>query len=187
MTTQVTNISARQFQQQYDQAVEKLHIIDLRSHAEVEHEYLEGCSHFPVQTLDTDALHILLDQRGHQPDQPIYLLCANGPRATLAADKLKHKSTSELVIISGGLNALKALGVNLTIGASQVISLERQVRITAGSLVVLGVLLGLLVSPWFYGLSGFVGAGLVFAGITDTCGMGMMLARMPWNTQAGTQ
>jgi rhodanese-related sulfurtransferase len=187
MTAKVTNISAHQFQQQYDQAVEKLYIIDLRSHAEVEHEYLEGCSHFPVQTLDTDALHILLDQRGHQPDQPIYLLCANGPRATLAADKLKHKSTSELVIISGGLNALKALGVSLISGASQTISLERQVRIAAGSLVVIGVLLGLVISPWFYSLSGFVGAGLVFAGVTDTCGMGILLARMPWNTRSGSQ
>jgi rhodanese-related sulfurtransferase len=187
MTTQVTNISARQFQQQYEQAKEKLYILDLRSHAEVEHEYLEGCSHFPVQTLDSPKLQDFLEQQGHQSAKPVYLLCANGPRATLAADKLKNNLDAELIIITGGINALKALGVNLTIGASQVISLERQVRITAGSLVVLGVLLGLLVSPWFYGLSGFVGAGLVFAGITDTCGMGMMLARMPWNTQAGTQ
>ena len=61
------------------------------------------------------------------------------------------------------------------------ISLERQVRIAAGSLVLLGVLLGWLVHPAFIGLSAFVGAGLVFAGVTDTCGMGMMLARMPWN------
>ena len=59
--------------------------------------------------------------------------------------------------------------------------LERQVRIAAGSLVVLGALLGWLVHPAFVGLSAFVGAGLVFAGVTDTCGMGMVLARMPWN------
>jgi hypothetical protein len=61
------------------------------------------------------------------------------------------------------------------------ISLERQVRIAAGSLVVVGVLLGWLVHPILLGLAAFVGAGLVFAGITDTCGMGMLLARMPWN------
>ena len=61
------------------------------------------------------------------------------------------------------------------------ISLERQVRIAAGSLVVVGALLGWSVHPAFVGLSAFVGAGLVFAGITDTCGMGMILARMPWN------
>jgi hypothetical protein len=61
------------------------------------------------------------------------------------------------------------------------ISLERQLPITAGSLVLLGIALGALVHPVFYGLSAFVGAGLVFAGVTDTCGMGLLLARMPWN------
>ena len=62
-------------------------------------------------------------------------------------------------------------------------SIERQVRVAAGMLVVLGVLLGWLIHPAFYILSAFVGAGLVFAGVTDTCGMGMLLARMPWNQQ----
>jgi hypothetical protein len=65
-------------------------------------------------------------------------------------------------------------------------SLERQVRIAAGSLVLLGVALGAFVSQWLYGLSAFVGAGLVFAGLTDTCGMGMLLARMPWNRRGAT-
>ena len=71
-------------------------------------------------------------------------------------------------------------------GGSRVISLERQVRIAAGSLVLLGVALGLLVHPAFIGLAAFVGAGLVFAGVTDWCGMGLLLARMPWNQTAGT-
>lgn len=61
------------------------------------------------------------------------------------------------------------------------VSLERQVRITAGSLVLIGAILGYFVHPYWIGLSAFIGAGLAFAGITDTCGMGMMLARMPWN------
>lgn len=187
MTTQVTNISARQFQQQYEQAKEKLYILDLRSHVEVEHEYLKGCNHFPVQTLDVAKVQDSLEQRGHPINQPIYLLCAGGPRATLAAEKLKDNIDAQLIIISGGLNALKELGVTTNNGAGEVISLERQVRIAAGSLVVIGVLLGSLVTPWFYGLSGFVGAGLVFAGVCDTCGMGMILARMPWNSRAGTQ
>lgn len=59
--------------------------------------------------------------------------------------------------------------------------LERQVRIAAGSMVVAGAALGFFVHPFWIGLSAFVGAGLVFAGVTDTCGMGMMLAKMPWN------
>jgi predicted branched-subunit amino acid permease len=61
--------------------------------------------------------------------------------------------------------------------------LERQVRIAAGLLVLTGVLLGYFVNPWFIGLSAFVGAGLVFAGVTDFCGMGLLLAKLPWNTR----
>ncbi|HJZ53542.1 MAG TPA: YgaP-like transmembrane domain, partial [Gemmataceae bacterium] len=61
------------------------------------------------------------------------------------------------------------------------VSLERQVRIAAGLLVLLGVVLALTIDPWFVLVSGFIGAGLVFAGVTDTCGMGLLLARMPWN------
>ena len=63
-------------------------------------------------------------------------------------------------------------------------SLERQVRIAAGFLVLSGVILGFLVHPYAFGLAGFVGAGLMFAGITDTCGMGMILAKMPWNQRS---
>ena len=65
-------------------------------------------------------------------------------------------------------------------------SLERQVRIAAGSLVVLGSLLGFFVSPFFLGISAFVGAGLVFSGVTNTCGMGMLLSKMPWNQRTET-
>jgi hypothetical protein len=65
--------------------------------------------------------------------------------------------------------------------AVKVISLERQVRIAAGAIVLSGVLLACLVNFNFIWLSGFVGAGLIFAGITDFCGMGLLLAKMPWN------
>ncbi len=61
------------------------------------------------------------------------------------------------------------------------ISLERQVRIAAGTLVLVGSALGAFVHPYWIGLAAFAGAGLVFAGVTDTCGMAMFLARMPWN------
>lgn len=184
MPAQITSIAASEFQQRYQEASSKLTIIDLRTHAEVETECLQGTVHFPVQTLSSIALQAHLDQQGHSADQPIYLLCAGGPRASLAAEKLKTDLDAQLVIITGGLNALKQLGVEADKGAGNIISLERQVRIAAGSLVVIGALLGLLVNSWFYGLSAFVGAGLVFAGITDTCGMGMILARMPWNRAA---
>jgi rhodanese-related sulfurtransferase len=86
------------------------------------------------------------------------------------------------VNIEGGTTACAAAGLPVVRG-KKAMSLERQVRIAAGSLVLLG-LIGAYFSPYALGLSAFVGAGLVFAGITDTCGMGMILARMPWNQSA---
>jgi hypothetical protein len=85
--------------------------------------------------------------------------------------------------VEGGTIACENAGLPLARG-TKVMSLERQVRIAAGSLVLTGIVLGWLVHPYLIGLSAFVGAGLVFAGVTDTCGMGMLLARMPWNTRA---
>ena len=87
---------------------------------------------------------------------------------------------SNVVNVEGGTQAWDGAGLPVIRGKKSM-SLERQVRIAAGFLVVLGTILGWLVHPGFYGISAFVGAGLVFAGITDTCGMGMVLAKMPWN------
>jgi hypothetical protein len=85
--------------------------------------------------------------------------------------------------VEGGTQAWVEAGLPVNRGASKVMSLERQVRIAAGSLVLTGVLLSLFVHPYFIGLSGFVGAGLIFAGISDWCGMGLLLAKLPWNTR----
>jgi rhodanese-related sulfurtransferase len=116
-------------------------------------------------------------------DQPAYLLCRTGRRAAKAAEKFAAAGQDRGVVIDGGMQAWIAAGLPVDRGTAKVISLERQVRITAGALVLLGVLLGWLVHPGFFGLSGFVGAGLIFAGITDFCGMGLLLARMPWNNR----
>jgi rhodanese-related sulfurtransferase len=84
-------------------------------------------------------------------------------------------------VVEGGTLAWIAANLPVTRSAVKMISLERQVRIAAGSLVLIGVLLGWFVHRGFYGLAAFVGAGLVFAGITDFCGMGLLLAKLPWN------
>jgi rhodanese-related sulfurtransferase len=98
----------------------------------------------------------------------------------MACDKLLAAGFTNVVNIEGGTLACEQAGLPVVRG-QKTISLERQVRIAAGSLVLIGVVLSLQVHPYWIGLSAFVGAGLVFAGITDTCGMGMILARMPWN------
>lgn len=153
-------------------------VLDLRTAAERNTEYLEGSLHLPVQDLVESSFASALGDVAN--DKPVYLLCQSGRRAVMAVEKL-NGSTRELIIIDGGINALKVCGAELKQGQRQVISLERQVRIAAGFLVVLGVVLGALIAPVFYVVSAFVGCGLMYAGISDNCGMALVLSRMPWN------
>lgn len=153
-------------------------VLDLRTTAERNTEYLEGSLHLPVQDLAEASFTKVL--AGVASDQPVYLLCQSGRRAVMAIEKL-NGSARELIIVDGGINALKTCGVTLKQGECQVISLERQVRIAAGLFVVLGVVLGASIAPVFYGISAFVGCGLIYAGISDNCGMALVLSRMPWN------
>jgi rhodanese-related sulfurtransferase len=175
----ITSIAADAFKQ-----LQKPRVLDVRTHAEVDAEALAGAVHFPLQELDHNSVNQYLLSVDHQPEQPVYLLCAGGHRANKAAEQLQAHLNCPLIVIEGGLSSLKQHGLATEQGQGKVISLERQVRITAGLLVLTGVILGTWYNPWFYGLSGFVGAGLAFAGITDTCAMGMALARMPWNNKA---
>ncbi|PUA30367.1 MAG: hypothetical protein B0W54_07665 [Cellvibrio sp. 79] len=154
-------------------------ILDVRTAAEVKASSLPGSLHIPLHELTTERLQQEISSNGKNGN-PIYLLCQGGKRAEMAAGQLQGKIDAELIVIEGGINAIKAAGIPLNQGKGA-ISLERQVRIVAGFLVLLGVILGFQVNSGFFGLSGFVGAGLMFAGITDTCMMGLLLARMPWN------
>ena len=87
-------------------------------------------------------------------------------------------------LLDGGMEAWKQAGLPVVRDHSQPLELQRQVHIAAGSLIILGALLGATVSPWFYGLCALVGAGLVFAGVSGFCGMAVLLAKMPWNQKA---
>lgn len=115
------------------------------------------------------------------PEQPVVVVCRSGKRSAQGANLLQSKGFKDVRSLDGGLLAWEGAGLPLNRDAKAPISLERQVRIAAGALVLTGVLLGTFVHPGFYGLSGFVGAGLIFAGITDWCGMGLLLAKAPWN------
>lgn len=155
-------------------------VLDVRTTAEVQAESLPGSLHIPLHELTPSALQQLMQASGKDASA-IYLLCQAGRRAEMAAMQLQGQFPAELYVIEGGMNALKQAKIPLQQSGKKVMSLERQVRIAAGFLVLAGVLLGAFANPAFYGLSGFVGAGLMFAGITDTCMMGMLIARMPWN------
>jgi rhodanese-related sulfurtransferase len=156
-------------------------ILDVRTAAEVKAARLPDCLHIPLHELTPERVQAEVAKSG-KDGSFIYLLCQAGRRAEMAREQLTGKINSELCIVDGGMEAVKQANIQLVEAGTKVISLERQLRIAAGLLVVIGVALGTWVSPVFYGLSAFVGAGLTFAGINDICPMGMFIAKMPWNT-----
>ncbi|MGJ8651886.1 MAG: rhodanese-like domain-containing protein [Opitutaceae bacterium] len=150
-------------------------VIDVRTPAEFNSVHVEGAELLPLDSFDAA---LLCEKHGHET--PVYILCQSGKRATMAAQKLTTAGHQAVHVVEGGTVSAIEAGVAVIRGKGS-ISIERQVRIAAGTLVFTGTLLGLYVHGGFFGIPAFVGAGLVFAGITDTCGMGMMLAKMPWN------
>jgi rhodanese-related sulfurtransferase len=110
--------------------------------------------------------------------------CRSGNRTQVNARRLAAATDCQAYILEGGLDAWKKAGLPVAVDARQPLEIMRQVQITAGFLVLLGVVLGTWVAPGFYGLSAFVGAGLMFAGISGWCGMARLLALMPWNRRA---
>jgi rhodanese-related sulfurtransferase len=155
----------------------RVELIDVRTPMEFRDVHVEPARNVPQDHLDPAAI---MQTRNGSKDEPLYLICRSGSRGRQACEKFLAAGFTNVINVEGGTKACVEAGLPVVRG-KKAISLERQVRIAAGSLVLLGVLLGWLVHPAFFGLSAFIGAGLVFAGITDTCGMGMMLARMPWN------
>jgi rhodanese-related sulfurtransferase len=155
----------------------KLDLIDVRTPVEFREVHVEPARNVPLDRLDPAAV---MQSRNGSADEPLYLICRSGGRGRQACEKFLAAGFTNVVNIEGGTLACVESGLPVVRG-KKAISLERQVRIAAGLLVLLGALLGWFVHPAFIGLSAFIGAGLVFAGVTDTCGMGMMLARMPWN------
>jgi rhodanese-related sulfurtransferase len=173
----VATISAGKFAQLLHDK-KSIELIDVRTPVEFQELHVEGARNIPLDRLDPP--HLLKERA--TPSEPIYFICQKGGRAGQACEKFHRAGFTNVINVEGGTQACVEVGIPAVRG-KKAMSLERQVRIAAGSLVLLGVGLS-LVHPWFIGLSAFVGAGLVFAGITDTCGMGMLLARMPWNQVA---
>ena len=155
-------------------------IIDVRTPAEFGQVHAEGARSMPLDALDVNA--VLRERNGAAGGaEPLYVICQSGARAARACEMFEAAGFTNVVSIAGGTSAWARAGLPVVRGARRMISLERQVRIGAGSLVLIGLALGWFVHPAFLLLSAVVGAGLVFAGVTDWCGMGMLLAKMPWN------
>jgi len=155
----------------------RLDLIDVRTPVEFREVHVEFARNVPLDQLDPKAV---ATSRQSGSSEPLYVICKSGGRGRQAAEKFIQAGIENVINVEGGTTAAEQAGLPVVRG-KKVMSLERQVRIAAGALVLTGVLLSLFVHEWFIGLSAFVGAGLMFAGLTDTCGMGMILARMPWN------
>jgi len=153
----------------------RVSLIDVRTPAEHGEVHIEGSHLMPLDRLDAGAVRSAANGA-----ERCVLVCRSGKRAEQAYLKLQAAGCENLAVLEGGVMGWEGEGLPVVRGA-KAISLERQVRIAAGMLVLLGVGLGTWVHPGFYGLSAFVGAGLVFAGLADWCGMAMVLAKMPWN------
>ncbi len=146
-------------------------LIDIREKDEHARERIAGARNVPLSTL-TDLGGI---------NGPIIFHCRAGKRTADNAGRLQQATPCEAYMLEGGIEGWKQAGHPAILDKSQPIEINRQVMIAAGSLVLIGVLLGAFVRPEFYALSGFIGAGLVFAGVSGFCGMAKLLALMPWN------
>lgn len=162
----------------HSQEIDDRHIlVDVRTPGEFHSERIGNSRNIPLDTLAHQADSL----KNHQN---IVLVCASGNRAKKACETLSQQGISASVL-SEGLKGWKACGKPTEISESGALSLERQVRIVAGSLVAVGSFLALWVHPNWAALPAFVGCGLVFAGLTDTCGMAMLLAKLPYNQKKG--
>lgn len=149
-------------------------LVDVREPSEYAGERIASALSVPLSSFAPEKIKL-------QADKKLVLYCQSSNRSGQAAQKLIGAGFSEVTHLQGGLNYWKQLNYPTLVNKNAPISIMRQVQIVAGSLVVTGTLLGAFVSPWFLLLSGFVGGGLLFAGISNTCLLANLLAKLPYN------
>ena len=155
----------------------EIHLVDVREQVEFASGRVSGAHLIPLGELD--GRHKDLDH-----SKPIYVMCRTGRRSTEAQRKLKSFGFTNVINVVGGIEAWKKEQLPVERDEFAPWSIERQVRFTAGFLVLTGVLLSLFVHPYFIALSGLIGFGLSFTAAIDWCGMGLLIAKMPWNRRA---
>ena len=150
-------------------------LVDVRSGTEFASGHIPGAVNIPM-----DQIEVRLDDL-HR-DLPLVLICQSGQRARMSA-RLLEPCQRQITVLEGGTKAWIQAGFPVVASVKTRWSLERQVRLGAGMLVLTGAILALTVNPLWAFLCGFVGLGLSFAGLTDICAMGIILGKMPWNRQ----
>ena len=175
MTAEFQSITCQQLAELSKQG--SVDVIDVRTPVEFREVHSVHARNVPLDSLNPKAV---MEGRGDSSDQPLYIICKSGGRSTKACEAFVKAGYTNIVNVEGGTSAWDSSGLPVNRG-KKAMSLERQVRIAAGFLVFTGTVLGKFSHEYFYGIPAFVGAGLMFAGITDTCAMGMLIAKMPWN------
>lgn len=152
-------------------------LLDVRTPGEFETVHIAGAYNVPLDLLREHRDEILAHL-----DQDVVLVCRSGQRAAQAEETLRKAGMTNVHILDGGITTWEAKGLAVTRGAQRW-DLERQVRLVAGLIVALSVLASIFI-PGLKWLAFAIGAGLVFAALTNTCAMGMLLARLPYNRGA---
>ena len=155
----------------------ELHLVDVREQMEFAGGRVSGASSLPLGELE--ERHKELDH-----SKPIYVMCRTGRRSAEAQQRLRSLGFTNVINVAGGIEAWKKEDLPMERDEHAAWSIERQVRFTAGLLVLTGVLLSVFIHPYFIFLSGLIGFGLAFTATIDWCGMGLLIAKMPWNRRA---
>lgn len=175
MTSRLTPISPAELKARLDRRDAVL--IDIREPDEYARRHVPGALSRPLSAFE--AAHLKLE-----PGRDVVFTCKTGMRTGANCDRLAATVDGDAYVLAGGVDAWAAAGLPVKDDKDAPLEIMRQVQIAAGSLVLLGVALGVLVHPGFLALSAFVGAGLTFAGATGFCGMATLLGMAPWNRRA---
>ena len=156
---------------------EQIEVIDVRTPAEFRELHLDIAQNIPLDKLNPDA--VVRGRKGRQ-SEPFYIICRSGSRGMKACKEFIDRGHKHVINVEGGTLAASKSGLPMVDG-KKAVSLDRQVRIAAGLIVFLGVILSWKIHHGFLLVPGLIGLGLTFSGVTDTCGMATLLSKMPWN------
>ncbi len=162
--------------QQWLQRNEAL-LVDVREPAEFSAEHIDGARLLPLSKFEPAQVPASNGVK-------VVMQCKSGMRSRQAADRLINAGAAEVWQLEGGIEAWKSAGLPVIKSGKGGMDVMRQTQLVIGTGVLTGVVLGVLVSPWFLLISGFMGAGLMFAGISGLCMLATLMARMPWNQKA---
>lgn len=172
MTVMLHPLSPQQVRERLDAG--RAILVDIREADEFARSHITGAQSQPLSTWE--KAHLSVD-----PDADVIFTCRSGMRTAGACDRLAARIRGDAFVLNGGLDAWAKAGLPVETDADAPMEIMRQVQIAAGSLVLIGVILGFLVTPVWFALAGFVGAGLTFAGVSGFCGMARLLMLAPWN------